>query len=161
MITRTLLTQSQIQGSTDVDPLLNTVTDYLCFVTEFFDIICKSVPHIYHSALPLTPQSSIVWGLYNQLGCSPVERVVTGVPTLWDSCTASTGTTLREEVSCAIWSPCGQFIAATNGNTIQLQDSNTLGRVSVLQPPHSLLDAFPTSLTFSPDGNLLASFYHK
>jgi len=79
---------------------------------------------------------------------------VTGVPALWDSCTANARTT---EIDCpAVWSPCGQFIAATFGMTVQLQDSNTLERVPILKPPHSLSDASSTSLAFSPDGCLLA-----
>ena len=154
-----MLTYSQTQASINVDALLNTIADCLHFVTKFFEVISQSATHIYHSALLLTLQSSIVWRLYGQQVYSPVERVVVGVPALWDSCTASVGTVGAEKLHCVAWSPCGQFIAAAFGRAIQVQDSNTLESVSVLKPPHSLSDNFPQSLTFSPDGHLLACFY--
>ena len=142
-----------------MNTVLNTTTDCLRFVTEFFEVISKSGPHIYHSALQLTPQSSIVWKLYGQQIYSPLSKVITGIPISWDSCTASTGTT--EGVHYAVWSPCGQFIAANFGSTIQIQDSNTLERVSVFKPPTHLLNANPTWLTFSPNGHLLACSYYQ
>ena len=152
-----MLTQSQIQIPIDTKTLLDTTTDCLHFVTEFFEVINQSTPHIYHSALQLTPKSSIVWKSYNQEICSPVVRVVTGIPASWDSCTASVGTT--EEVHCAAWSPCSPFIATDSGGIIQVQNPSTLERESLLKPPGSSLDATPNSLTFSPDGHLLACSY--
>ena len=148
---------SQIQGSIKIDTLPDITTDCLRFVTEFFDIISKSACHIYHSALQLTPKSSIVWKLYSQWISSPVARVVTGIPASWDSCIASAGTT--EYVHCAVWSPCGQFIAAGFSKTIEVRNSDTLERVSILKPPGSMMNYSPHSLTFSPDGCLLACSY--
>ena len=156
MITRTLLTQSQIQGSIDVDPLLNTVTDYLHFVTEFFDVICQSGPHIYHSALQLAPLSSVVRNQYFHQ-TSPISRIVAGIPISWDSCIASAGGTVAP--SHAVWSPCGQFIAVGFGDTIQIRDSITLERVSVFSLPSSSVQSPSVSLAFSPDGCLLACNY--
>lgn len=127
-------------------------------MTEFFEVISKSACHIYHSALQLTPHSSIIWKLYNKEIYSPVVKVVTGIPTLWDSCTAIVGAT--ERVYNAVWSLCGQFIAASFGSTIEVRDSNTLERTSVLKPPDTLLGATPISLTFSPNGSLLACSYY-
>ena len=152
-----MLTQSQIQPSINVNTLLNTTTDCLRFVTEFFEVISTSGPHIFHSALQLTPKSSVVWKLYGQWIYSPVLQVVTGIPATWDSCTASAGTVA--EVRHAVWSPCGQFVAAALGSTVQIQDSNTLEKISVLNPPNHLLDVVPMFLAFSPDGHLLACFY--
>ena len=156
MITRTLLTQSQIQGSVDVYPLLNTVTDYLHFVTEFFDVICQSGPHIYHSALQLAPLSSVVRNQYFHQ-TSPISRIVAGIPISWDSCIASAGGTVAP--SHAVWSPCGQFIAVGFGDTIQIRDSITLERVSVFSLPSSSVQSPSVSLAFSPDGCLLACNY--
>ena len=76
-------------------------------------------------------------------------RVVSGIPTSWDSCTASAG-----DLEDAIWSPCGQFIAATHRREIEILNSNTLERVFTLACPND--DFIPESLTFSPDGQLLA-----
>jgi len=43
------------------DPqLLNTARDYFQFATNFFEVINVSAPHIYHSALELSPLSSVV-----------------------------------------------------------------------------------------------------
>jgi len=153
-----ILTESQIQVSVNVKTLLDTTADCLRFVTEFFEVISKSVPHIYHSALVLAPQSSIIWRLYNQQ-IDSVARVVTGIAASWDSCTASVGTT--GTFSCAGWSPCGQFIAASLGSTIEVRDSNTLERVSVLKPPSHLLGYFPGLIDFSPDGHLLGCSYNR
>jgi len=123
-------------------------------VTEFFDVISQSVPHVYHSALQLTPKSSIVWKLYGKKTYSPVVRVVTGVPTSWDLCTATTGS--GGFTHCVIWFPCGQFIAVSYDMEIQVLDVNTLGRVSTLKFPDNLSDITPVSLTVSPNGHLLA-----
>ena len=151
-----IFTQSQVQVSIDVDTLLSTTADCLRFVTEFFEIISQSAPHICHSALLLVPRSSIVRRLYSQQIHS-VARAVTGIPASWDSCTASTGT--MEKVHHAVWSPCGQFIAAGFASTIEVRDSNTLERVSVFRPPDCLLNAIPQFIAFSPNGHLLACSY--
>lgn len=151
-----VLTKGQIQASIDVKTLLNTAADCLRFVTEFFEVISKSGPHLYHSALQLVPHSSVVWKLYGHQIYSPLLKVVTGVPGSWDSCTASTRTA---EVYHAAWSPCGQFVAAAFKDIIQIHSSTTLERISVLKPPSHLLDVVPIFLTFSPDGHLLACSY--
>ena len=150
-----ILTQSQVQASVDIDALLKNATDCLHFVTKFFGVISQSVPHIYHSALQLTPQSSIVRKQYGQKIYSPAARVLVGIPTLWDSCTASVGP--LDGNPCAIWSPCGQLVAATFFTTIKVMDSITLETVSVLNPPSDRW--LPKSLAFSPNGSLLACSY--
>ena len=152
-----MLTKHQIQAPINITSLLETTEDCLRFVTEFFDVINQSAPHIYHSALLLAPQSSIVRKMYSQQIHSPVARVVTGIPTSWDSCTASAG---GYRFSAMAWSPCGQFIA-TGGQdqgSVQVLDSITLGRVSVLNPPSNFSDRSLAYPTFSPDGCQLACF---
>ena len=112
-------------------------------MTEFFEeVISLSVSHIYHSALLLAPPSSIIQKLYSQCIYSPMVRVVTGIPASWDSCTASIG---GNPPYCIDWSPCGQFIAAGFGQSIEILDSGTLGRVSTFGPPCDMLDFFPVS----------------
>ena len=153
-----MLTQNQIQASFNTSTLLDTATDCLRFVTEFFEVISQSIPHIYHSALFLTPHSSIVWKLYGQHICSPTLKAITGMPSSWDSCTASVKPT--RGVRQAIWSPCGQFVAiGTYRGIIEVRDSSTLERVSVLNPPAPLLNFPAISLAFSPNGCLLACSY--
>ena len=83
-----------------------------------------------------------------------MSKVVNGIPTSWDSCTASAGT--KREVVHAVWSPCGRFIAASFQGKIQIQDSNTLERLSVFDPPRLEYPPSDEFLAFSPDGRLLA-----
>lgn len=136
-----------------MNTLSGTAADCLRFVTEFFEIISQSAPHIYHSALPLSPVSSVVRKLYEQHMYS-VARVVTGIPASWDSCTATVG---AASVPChATWSPCGRFIAAGLEDDIEIRDSTTLG---VLRSISFDEDFTPNFLAFSPDGHLLVCFY--
>jgi len=151
-----MITLAQVDGSVDIGTLLDTSTDCLRFVTEFFEVISQSGPHIYHSALLLTPPSSIIRKLYGHQICSPAARVATGVPALWDSCTASVGVTT--EYCHPVWSPCGQFVAVASVGGVEVRDSNTLERVSVLNSPGNRRGT-PKSLAFSPDGHLLACSY--
>ena len=136
----------------DVAHPINLATDCLRFVTEFFEVISQSAPHIYHSALQLAPQSSLVWELYSQQICSPMVRVVTGIPSLWDACTASAQVT---DWNCAVWSPCGNFIALSSWRKTTIHDSATLEILSILSTSHLLFQ--PKSITFSHDGSLLVS----
>ena len=126
-------------------------------MTEFFEIISQSAPHIYHSALLLAPESSLVRGLYGTQIPSPSARIVTGIPASWDACTATIGAT--SEVRHAVWSPCGKFIAVCFVDGIGVRDSTTLERISNLLPPTSLGRVTPKLMAFSPDGCLLACTY--
>ena len=156
MTVKCLDVNSRIQLSVDVSPLLSIAADCLRFVTEFFEVIRQSGPHIYHSALLLAPESSVVRKLYSQKIYSPVSKVINGIPASWDSCTATAGVT--GGVHHAVWSPCGQFIAATLEDAIQVQDSSTLERVSILEPSR-INQQHRGVLAFSPNGHLLACVY--
>lgn len=154
------LTQSQIHASTDAGALLDITTDFLCFVTEFFEVISRSVPYIYQSALLFAPRSSLVRKLYEWY-ISPIEpRVMTDIPASWNSSTASARAT--SEVTHAVWSSHGQLVAVGWADRVELRDSNSLRSVSILKPPggpHVMVA--PQSLAFSPDGRLLACAYHR
>ena len=141
----------------DGSSLLDTATDCLCFVTEFFEVISQSAQHIYHSALQLVPRSSIIWELYSQQIGSPMARVVTGIPDSWDSCTASAG--VKAEYYHAVWSPCGKFIVMGSVGGVEIRDSNTLERLAALRL-HGAGDIVK-SLAFSPNGCLLACIFEK
>ena len=154
-----MLTRSQVQKPIDVDRLIDTTTDCLRFVTEFFEVISLSAPHIYHSALLLVPHSSMVRKLYHEQICSRAPRVVTGIPTPWDSCTASAAVRVEADAR-AVWSPCGQRIAVSLVNGIEIRDLNTLERVSVLNYPSGYTEFNPKLLAFSPDGRQLACTSH-
>lgn len=147
--------RTQIKVSVDLKPLFDTATDCLRFVTEFFEVSSESAPHIYHSALPLAPTSSIIRKLYGQHISSAV-RIVTGVSPSWDSCTAIAGGELS---SChAIWSPCGQYIATGSGQDVHVHDSTTLEVSYTLKFSRPGDD--PKFLAFSPDGHFLICGYY-
>ena len=162
-----MLIQNQIRVPIDINPLLDITADYLRFITEFFEVINQSGPHIYHSALRLSPQSSVVWKLHNQQIHSPVERVLPGIPASWDSCTASIRSVYgdgylhecRMKVACATWSPCGQSIAFSSAWEVEVRDSRTLEKTSTFQFQKFIES--PSSLAFSPNGHLLVCSSHK
>ena len=48
-------------------PTLDLVNDCFCFVTRFFEVISTSSPHIYHSALPLSPKPQLCRNYINHM----------------------------------------------------------------------------------------------
>ena len=93
---------------TQTSPILDLVNDLLRFVTRFFEVISTSAPHIYHSALPLSPQTSAVWRFYKQYAHS-LARIVKGVPISWDLAVATF--THPHLIHSPTWSLCNRFIA--------------------------------------------------
>lgn len=132
-----------------MSPILDLVRDYSRFVTAFFEVIGTSAPHIYHSALPLSPQTSIVCKLYKQYA-RPLARVVRGLPLSWEPVVA----TVRFEDFCgeAIWSPCNKWIAVTRSQSVEILDAVTLSRLSTFKCSQR---HFNRQLSFSPDSRLL------
>jgi WD40 repeat protein len=127
------------------------VNDCSRFVTWHFEIINTSSPHIYHSALVLTPRNSIVQKLYKSLA-EPFARVVRGIPPLWDSNVAAA--TSDFPIVLAVWAPCNRFIAiGSSRRDVDILDSATLQRVQNLKSPFWSIMA----LAFSPDSRLLTS----
>ncbi|KAF9786475.1 hypothetical protein BJ322DRAFT_1108324 [Thelephora terrestris] len=131
-------------------PTLELVRDYLRFVITFFEVISTSAPHIYISALPLSPQSSLVRGLYKQYA-RPLARVVQGLPTSWEPVVTATRKGIINDVA---WSPCNRFIAIISA-TVEIIDAVTLKQLNTFESPpisHTPL------LGFSPDGHTLTMF---
>ena len=127
------------------------------FATGFFEVISKSAPHIYHSALQLSPKMSIVGKLYKP-HIPPLTRIIHGLPASWDHSIATVK--FPSWLSAAVWSPCSRFIAVTWGGTrktIEILDAVTLRQLTTLESP---LDsaASTCSIIFSPDANLLTWF---
>ena len=137
-------------------PTLELASDCSRFVTQHFEVITASAPHIYHSALVLTPRESIVRKLYES-HLRPFVRVVQGVPTLLDL--NVTAATYPPDIQLAIWSPCNRFIAISPPGTasVNVLDSATLHLLQSLKfSQESLLE--PMALAFSPDSRTLTSF---
>ena len=131
-----------------MSPTLDLSRDYFCFVMAFFDMIKISAPHIYVSALPLSPHKSLVYNLYKQYA-HPLVRVVQGLPMSWDVVltTIYCGRLSRG----VAWSPCSKFIAVATwkSGVIEILDGATLEHLNTLKSPE---DSWCEYLLFSPDG---------
>ena len=132
---------------------LDLADDCFRFVTGFFDIISASSPHIYHSALFLAPQNSIVRKIYEP-HTRPLIKVVHGVPMSWDASPATRS--LPSRINLAVWSPCSRFIgiARTDALAVDILDSVTLQQVQTLNLPHGTFTG-NMALAFSLDSRIL------
>ena len=133
--------------------LLLTARDYFQFVTNFFEVIDISVSHLYHSALELSPLTSIIRKLYYHQRPSPSPRVVFGNKDSWNLSAATSGK--DSDYLSTAWSPCGQFVAATVGEVVEIWDALTLKPLSTLQITKAVVGYKP-GLAYSPDGHSLA-----
>ena len=132
--------------------LLDTARDCLHFVTTFFDPISVSAAHIYHSALELSPLSSIVRRLYYHRWCNRFPRVVTGIADQWDHSITISGAS--HYMSCT-WSPCGRFVAATSGRGVDIRDALSSELVFTITEPDVHVTCAPA---YSPDGRSITYF---
>ena len=141
----------RVQASTS--QTVDLVNDFFHFVTTSFEIVSTSALHIYHSALPLSPRTSILYRLY-ELHARPLARVVQGIPNSWEPIVATVKHygLVRE----AAWSPCSRYIAVSldNARKIEILDAVTLERLHTLKSPQQST----TWLSFSPDSRLLTQF---
>ena len=139
-----------------MSPTLDLVNDCFRFVTGFFEAISISSPHIYHSALPLSPKMSTVWRLYEQYA-HPLTRIIQGVPMLWDP--VITSIKCSNKIIGAMWSPCNRFIAVAEEGfgEVQILDAVTLKRLKILVSWSNYI-WLPT---FSPKSHLMMCFDSK
>ena len=142
------------QGSGN-EEILNTARDYFYFATKFFEPINVSAMHIYHSALELSPLSSIIRRLYYQRQHTSSPRVIVGNQDSWDqhlitSCQYNRGL-------CA-WSPCGRFIAVGDIYGVEIRDSLSFELLSTLMPTESSR-ALTGQSAYSMDGRSIASTF--
>ena len=135
------------------EQLLEIARDYRYFVTTFFKTINVSATHIYHSALELSPVTSVARKLYYHQRPTPFPRVVIGVIDSWDSSMVNSSVDYRE--SSVAWSPCDQFVATRTKKVVAIRDVLTFELLFTLQPtkPTSQLAG---ALAYSPDGRSLA-----
>jgi len=127
-------------------------------VTNFFEVVNDSATHIYHSALELSPLSSIVRKLYYSQRPHPSPRVVLGVPDSWDHSAVSVSTKESYFLP-STWSPCGRFVAAVTGGIVGIWDGLTLNVLSTLRSTElEDITRFWGGLAYSPDGRSLACF---
>ena len=136
-----------------MSPTLNLINDYSHFVITSLEVISTSALHIYHSALPLSPQTSNIRELYKPYA-HPLARVVQGVPISWEP--ISTTVRHHSPINTAIWSPCSRYIAVSlvNPPTIEILDAVTLEQLQTLNSPQGQ----SRLLSFSPDSCSLTQF---
>ena len=144
-------------GRIQASPTLNLIEDYVRFVLAFFEVINMSAPHIYHSALPLSPRKSIAHETYKK-HANPFVRVVQGMPPdSWERVVATA--TFDDDLRDVIWSPCNRFIAVAKPKSLELLDAVTLGRLRVFETsyisPGRQYILPEQQLGFSPDSRLL------
>jgi hypothetical protein len=122
-------------------PTLDLVNDCFQFVTAFFEVISTSAPHIYHSAMPLSPRTSIVWKLYKPYA-NPLVRFVHGVPISWD---------LNHLLTLCYW-VCTNWtsLVGTFRQVVSLVD------ISIDEDIGNLI-----SMTYSECGTIVGVFYSK
>ena len=113
------------------EELLDTARDYFHFVTKFFEPINVSATHIYHSALELSPLSSIIRRLYYQRRHTSSPRVIAGNQDSWDQQLVAS---CRYNYSLCAWSPCGRFIAVGDQDSVEIRDSLSFELLSTLMP---------------------------
>ena len=151
-----------LDESSDLDqesPTLDLTNDCFRFVTGSFEVISLSAPHIYHSALLLSPKTSIVQKLYGPQA-KPLARVVQGLPDSWDPSIATTQ--FPGFIYTVAWSPCSRFIAVAQGlfSGIVILDAVTLKQLHTMQSQD--LDIYYWSkLVYSPDGHLLTGYSYQ
>ena len=110
-----------------------------------------SAPHIYHSALPLSPQTSIIRELYKK-HASPFLRVVQGMPVSWEPTTATAY--IDDGPSPFAWSPCNRLIAVVTNKSVEVLDAATLSSLGTFE----YFDRCCGPPFFSPDSRSLVQF---
>jgi len=137
---------------TQTSPALDLVNDFFRFVIAFFEVIDTSAPHIYHSALPLSPQTSIIHKLYKPYA-HPLARVVQGLPVSWEPIV----TTIRyhDHVGRVTWSPCNRYIGVSlyPPARVVVLDAVTLKQLHTFES-----QGYGQWLSFSPDSRALTHF---
>ena len=134
-------------------PTLNLVRDYVRFIITFFEAINTSAPHIYHSAIFLSPRTSITHEMHKQ-HARPLARIVQGISDSWEPVVATAN--FDEDLNEAVWSPCNRFIAVATSKFAEVLDAVTLSRLSIFD--HSSYISSHQLLGFSPDSRCLTLF---
>ena len=137
---------------------MDLANDCFQFVTGFVEIISISAPHIYLSALILSPRESIVHKLYRPQ-VDPLMKVIWGISPSWDPSIATAR--LHTSICATAWSPCSRFFAVSWSKTskILILDAVTLEQLYTMDPLDKGV-VWKQSI-FSPDSHLLASYSQK
>jgi hypothetical protein len=137
-------------GSPDTN-LLDIMKDSERFILRFFDVIGASACHLYHSALPWSPRSSLVRGLYQDQISTEVKKV-NAIDDSWDASTRKIET--QDSVDYMAFSHSDGFIAVSEIDQVEVFETLTGHR----QATFTWLDnTYCQALAFSPDDALLTT----
>ncbi|KAF9644139.1 hypothetical protein BDM02DRAFT_3190869 [Thelephora ganbajun] len=136
------------------EELLDTARDYFHFVATFFEPISVSAPHIYRSALELSPLLSVVRRRYYRQRDSSLPRVIVGTEESWEG-----GIIIpdKDHYDSCTWSPCGQFITAQSREAVEIRDPLGLELLSTLKLTKPTIYGSESLLCYSTDGRSIAS----
>src|SRR6202789_1078167 len=153
VIPRPSLFSSVYLTSIQASSTLTIARDCLRFLITFFEVIDTSAQHIYHSALPLSPRTSLVRELYER-HARPFARVVRGLPISWEPAIA---TVYHEDSHDVVaWSPDNRLLAVALSDSVEILEAGTLRRLNTFG--YLQRHYLPSLLHFSPDSRLLVGF---
>ena len=149
------LIHSQNQGTTDYQ-LLETASDYFHFVQNFFEVIRVSATHIYHSALELSPLSSIIRKVYYHQRLNPLPKAIIRIKDLWGAIRViSSNQPHYLSFTC---SPRDEYIVGLAEAVIEIWNATTLTLFSTLHLT-KVAAKFRQGLAYSHGGVFLASCF--
>ena len=140
-------------GITD-GPLLDLATDCLRFTLHFFRPIQMSAQHIYHTALPLSPETSIIRSWFLESHSSWEEDWTTrqvsssSIPATW----GPTLRTIKADSGCFthVIAAGQRIVAVCEDDTVNVYDGVTGVLKFLLNAPRQV-----TKVESSPDGSVL------
>jgi WD40 repeat protein len=128
--------------------LIAIVKDNERFVLRFFDVIELSAAHIYESALPSSPSSSLIRAQYLDQVPNDVKFTVMGET--WDACVRTIRS--QSKVYGAAFSDKDDLVVVGGDNVVEIFEAATGQRRATL-----MTNSRVWSLAFSHDDNILAS----
>jgi WD40 repeat protein len=126
---------------------LKLIDDCERFVLQSFDIIEKAATHIYHSALPWSPTSSLTRNLYQEHITHEV-KLLNAIDGNWDPCIRTIP--IRPALAAIAFSPKGALVAVVSSYHVTIFEAVTGIATFQVHEPNA------NSVTFSPDDNMLA-----